>query len=98
MFQSVYGLTECTGSVFQSVSIKSKEKFPILVNFLQEHMEAKVINGNGGMVPFGTPGELCVRGYANMVGYWDDEERTNEILGKDGWLKTGFVCPLPILS
>ncbi|XP_063922176.1 medium-chain acyl-CoA ligase ACSF2, mitochondrial-like [Zophobas morio] len=86
---SVYGLTECTGSVFQSVSIKSKEKFPILVNFLQEHMEAKVINGNGGMVPFGTPGELCVRGYANMVGYWDDEERTNEILGKDGWLKTG---------
>ena len=91
MFQSVYGLTECVGSVFQSVPTKSTEKCPILVNYLQEHMEAKVIDENGGVVPFGTPGELCVRSYSNMLGYWNDEKKTNDMLGQDGWLRTGFV-------
>ncbi|XP_063917946.1 medium-chain acyl-CoA ligase ACSF2, mitochondrial-like [Zophobas morio] len=83
---SVYGLTECTASVFQSVPI---ENSPILVYYVQEHVEVKVINDNGEMVPFGTPGELCIRGYCNMLGYWEDDERTNEMLRKDGWLKTG---------
>ncbi|XP_063922160.1 medium-chain acyl-CoA ligase ACSF2, mitochondrial-like isoform X2 [Zophobas morio] len=83
---SVYGLTECTASVFQSVPI---ENSPFLVYYLQEHVEAKVINDKGEMVPFGTPGELCIRGYCNMQGYWEDEEKTNEMLSKDGWLKTG---------
>ena len=50
------------------------------------------------MVPFGTPGELCIRGYCNMQDYWEDEEKTNEMLSKDGWLKTGFVQSLLILA
>ena len=66
--------------------------------YLQEHVEAKVINDKGEMVPFGTPGELCIRGYCNMQGYWEDEEKTNEMLSKDGWLKTGFVQSLLILA
>lgn len=52
-------------------------------------MEAKVIDVDGRMVPFGQPGELCLRGYANMLGYWNDEAKTKEMIGPDHWLKTG---------
>lgn len=44
---------------------------------------------NGSMVPLESPGELWVRGYANMIEYWEDEENTKKILTNDGWLKTG---------
>ncbi|XP_063918020.1 medium-chain acyl-CoA ligase ACSF2, mitochondrial-like [Zophobas morio] len=91
---SAYGLTECTTTVFQAVPTETNAKSPIIVDYVQEHIEVKVINENGDLVPFGTPGELCVRCYSNMLKYWDDEEKTNEILGKDGWLRTGDQCIL----
>ena len=40
-------------------------------------------------VPFGKPGELWIRAYSTMLGYWGDEENTKKTLTKDGWLKTG---------
>jgi len=43
----------------------------------------------GRMVPMGTPGELWVRGYVVMLGYWNDEEKTRQFIGLDGWAKTG---------
>lgn len=66
-----------------------KERSISTVGYVGEHIEAKVINNEGNVVPFGTPGELCVRGYGNMLGYWDEEEKTKEIIGLDRWLKTG---------
>lgn len=47
------------------------------------------MNENGVPVPFGTSGELWVRGYCNMMGYWEDEENTRKTLTQEGWLKTG---------
>ncbi|XP_063917984.1 medium-chain acyl-CoA ligase ACSF2, mitochondrial-like [Zophobas morio] len=85
----IYGLTECTGSVFQSVPTGIKEESPKFVKYVQEHMEVKVIDEHDQTVPFGTPGELCVRGYSIMSGYWKDEEKTNDLIGQDGWLRTG---------
>jgi len=41
------------------------------------------------MVPMGTPGELWVRGYVVMLGYWNEEEETRQFIGLDGWAKTG---------
>jgi long-subunit acyl-CoA synthetase (AMP-forming) len=43
------------------------------------------------MVPMGTPGELWVRGYNVMLGYWNDEDKTRQFIGPDGWAKTGYV-------
>jgi len=40
-------------------------------------------------VSYGTPGELWIRGYCNMRGYWNDEVNTKNTLTQDGWLKTG---------
>lgn len=52
-------------------------------------MYKQVVDKTGIPVPYGVPGELWVRGYCTMMRYWDDEERTREILTEDGWLKTG---------
>ena len=51
----------------------------------------QIVDENGVAVSFGKPGELWIRGYCTMLGYWDDEENTKKTLTKDGWLKTGDV-------
>ncbi|CAB0012971.1 unnamed protein product [Nesidiocoris tenuis] len=53
------------------------------------NLQVKVVDGEGKMVPFGTPGEAWFRSYSKMLGYWDDEERTKEIITSCGWLKSG---------
>ncbi|KAK9890740.1 hypothetical protein WA026_012088 [Henosepilachna vigintioctopunctata] len=87
--KSIYGLTETTCMIFSSKPGEDIDKSFTTVGCLAEHTEAKVIDTNGNVVPFGTPGELCVRGYQNMMGYWGDVEKTETTLGSDGWLKTG---------
>lgn len=57
---------------------------------MADHVEAKVVDVDGKIVPIGVPGELHVRGYCSTIGYWNDEEKTKEILDKNGWLKTGY--------
>lgn len=49
----------------------------------------QIVDQNGLPVPVGKPGELWIRGYCNMLRYWDDEENTKKTLTEDGWLKTG---------
>lgn len=48
-----------------------------------------MIDENGMTVPFGQRGELCIRSYLNIIDFYDDDEKTREVLGQDGWLKTG---------
>jgi len=52
-------------------------------------LQAKVVDATGKMVPFGTPGELWVRGYLNMLGYWGEDDKTKEIFSPSHWVKTG---------
>lgn len=87
--QSLFGLTETTGSSFQSMPYDNSKMTQEFVGRLQNNLEAKVIDENGQMVPFGQSGELCIRGYSTFLGYYQDEKKTNEIMGKDKWLKTG---------
>ena len=54
-----------------------------------QHVEVKIADSNGLTVPIGHPGELWTRGFHIMQGYWDDEEKTREVLGKDRWFHTG---------
>jgi fatty-acyl-CoA synthase len=53
------------------------------------HLEVKVVDTEGRIVPRGEPGELCTRGYSVMLGYWDDAERTAEAIDTAGWMHTG---------
>lgn len=54
-------------------------------------MEAKVVDDNGRVVPMGVTGELYVRGYSTMLGYYGDAKATSETIGADKWLRTGYV-------
>jgi len=53
--------------------------------------KVKVIDETGCIVPIGMPGEICLRGYGVMTGYWGDVEQTNKAIGPDRWYKTGYV-------
>jgi fatty-acyl-CoA synthase len=84
-----YGMTETSPVSFQSSPQDSLERRVTTVGRIQPHMEAKVIDPEGNTLPRGEPGELCTRGYAVMLGYWDDAERTAEAIDADGWMHTG---------
>lgn len=87
--RNIFGLTETTASVFQSKPGDSVDQVLHTVGHIQDNIEAKVIDSEGNVVPFGEPGELCVRGYSTFLGYHDDPEKTRETMGSDKWLHTG---------
>jgi len=41
------------------------------------------------IVPINTPGEVLTRGYNTMLGYWNDKDKTEEIITKDRWIRSG---------
>jgi fatty-acyl-CoA synthase len=84
-----YGMTETSPVSFQSSPHDSLERRVTTVGRIQPHMEAKVIDTEGRTLGRGEAGELCTRGYAVMLGYWDDEQRTREAIDCEGWMHTG---------
>lgn len=87
--KTVFGMTELSPVCFLSTKNESEYQVTETVGYLMDHLEAKVINQQGDIVPFGTPGELCVRGYSTMLEYFDDPEKTKETISNDKWLRTG---------
>lgn len=61
---------------------------------IQPHLEVKIVDPCGHVVPRGRPGELCTRGYSVMLGYWEDEARTAEAIDWAGWMHTGDLAIL----
>ncbi len=88
-----YGMTETSPVSFQSATTDSLEKRTTTVGRIQPHLEAKIVDATGAIVPVGETGELCTRGYSVMLGYWDDEARTREAV-VDGWMRTGDLATL----
>ena len=87
-----YGMTETSPVSFQSGADDSIERRVSTVGRVQPHCEVKIIDNEGRIVPRGTPGELCTRGYSVMLGYWGDEARTAEAIDKAGWMHTGDLA------
>jgi fatty-acyl-CoA synthase len=89
-----YGMTETSPVSFQSGTDDAIERRVSTVGRVQPHCEVKIIDNDGRIVPRGTPGELCTRGYSVMLGYWDDAPKTAEAIDKAGWMHTGDIATL----
>jgi fatty-acyl-CoA synthase len=57
-------------------------------------VEIKIVDDDGRIVPRGTPGEFCTRGYSVMLGYWDEREKTAQAIDPAGWMHTGDLATM----
>ena len=88
-----YGMTETSPVSFQSAPTDPLDKRVSTVGRVMPHLEVKVIDAAGELLPAGQTGELCTRGYSVMRGYWGDPERTLEAV-RDGWMHTGDLATI----
>ena len=88
-----YGMTETSPVSFQSSTTDPLEKRTTTVGRIQPHLEVKIVDPLGNVVPVGETGELCTKGYSVMLGYWGDDEKTREAI-VDGWMHTGDLATL----
>jgi fatty-acyl-CoA synthase len=89
-----YGMTETSPVSFQSSVDDPLERRVATVGRIQPHLEVKIVDVEGRIVPVGTPGELLTRGYSVMREYWGDEERTREAIDVSRWMHTGDLATL----
>lgn len=87
-----YGMTETSPVSLQSATDDPLERRVSTVGRVQPHVEIKVVDTDGRVVPRGVTGELCTRGYSVMLGYWNDEEKTREAVDAAGWMHTGDLA------
>jgi len=89
-----YGMTETSPVSFQSSRDDLLELRVSTVGRIQPHLEVKIVDRDGRVVPRGEAGELCTRGYSVMLGYWNDEARTAEAIDSAGWMHTGDLATI----
>ena len=89
-----YGMTETSPVSFQTGQDDPIERRVSTVGRVQPHLECKVVDEHGEIVPRGVAGEFCTRGYSVMLGYWDDPERTAESIDVDGWMHSGDLATI----
>jgi fatty-acyl-CoA synthase len=89
-----YGMTETSPVSTQTMIGDSLDKQVSTVGRVHPHVEVKIVDAEGRIVPRNTPGEFCTRGYSVMLGYWDDEERTAQAIDKGGWMHTGDLATM----
>ncbi|PHV13222.1 AMP-binding protein [Chitinimonas sp. BJB300] len=87
-----YGMTETSPASFQSSNDVPLERRVTTVGRIHPHVEVKIIDTEGHIVPRGRSGELCVRGYNVMLGYWGDDAKTQEAIDAAGWMHTGDLA------
>jgi fatty-acyl-CoA synthase len=87
-----YGMTETSPVSFQSATDDPLERRVSTVGRIHPHVEVKVVDLEGRVVPRGERGELCTRGYSIMLGYWDEPEKTADVLDAAGWMHTGDLA------
>ena len=87
-----YGMTETSPVSFQSATDDPLEKRVATVGRIHPHVQVKIIDDHSRVVPRGTSGELCTRGYSVMLGYWSEEEKTKDDIDRAGWMHTGDLA------
>ena len=89
-----YGMTETATVSAQSSTSDSVEQRVGTVGRVHPHLEIKIVDEQGKVVPRGQLGELCVRGYSVMLGYWEDHEKSQEVIDSARWMHTGDIAEM----
>ncbi|MBB5936189.1 AMP-binding protein [Streptomyces zagrosensis] len=95
-----YGMTETSPIATQTLlptaadsEVEMLERRTQTVGVVHPHLELKVIDPATRLtLPRGERGELCVRGYSVMLGYWEEPERTAEVIDAARWMHTGDLA------
>jgi fatty-acyl-CoA synthase len=94
-----YGMTETSPVSTQSSTDDPLDKRVSTVGRVHPHVEIKIVDpATGSVVPQGTPGELCTRGYSVMLGYWNNPEATAESIDAGRWMHTGDLATMDDLG
>jgi len=89
-----YGMTETSPLTTQTATDDPLEERVTTVGRVHPHAQARIVGPNGEIVPVGVQGEYCSNGYAVMLGYWNDPERTAEAIDDDGWMHSGDLATM----
>jgi len=86
-----YGQTECSPVNHMTSHDDPIQKRVETVGQPGPHLEVKLLDEQGRVVPIGEPGDICSRGYAVMEGYWNDPQQTAETVDEEAWLHSGDI-------
>jgi fatty-acyl-CoA synthase len=90
-----YGMTETSPVSTQTAADDPLDQRVGTVGRVHPHLEVKVADpATGETCAVGETGELCTRGYSVMLGYWEDPQRTAEVLDDEGWMHTGDLATM----
>uniref|UniRef100_A0A2I2ZKJ6 Medium-chain acyl-CoA ligase ACSF2, mitochondrial n=1 Tax=Gorilla gorilla gorilla TaxID=9595 RepID=A0A2I2ZKJ6_GORGO len=90
-----YGTTENSPVTFAHFPEDTVEQKAESVGRIMPHTEARIMNMEAGtLAKLNTPGELCIRGYCVMLGYWGEPQKTEEAVDQDKWYWTGDVATM----
>jgi fatty-acyl-CoA synthase len=90
-----YGMTETSPISTQSAVDDPLERRVSTVGRVQPHLEIKIIDpATNQIVPRGTAGEFCTRGYSVMIGYWNNEAATRASIDPAGWMHSGDLAAM----
>jgi fatty-acyl-CoA synthase len=91
----IYGLTEASPGITQTRRDDTLEHRTQTVGQVLPEMEVKMVDPvTRAAADTDQPGELCVRGYNVMRGYYNNPEATRAAIDADGWLRTGDQATL----
>jgi fatty-acyl-CoA synthase len=90
-----YGMTETSPVSTQTRAEDDLDRRVSTVGQVHPHVEIKIVDpATGLVVERGVPGELCTRAYSVMLGYWDEPEKTAEVLDAARWMHTGDLAEM----
>jgi len=85
-----YGLTETSpAAIINPLDLKA---FNGAIGVPLPHTDISIRDDEGNELPIGEAGELCIKGPQVMRGYWRRPDETAEVLGPDGFLRTGDIA------
>ncbi len=92
--QIAYGMTETSPVSLQTGPDDELELRVTTVGRTQPHLESKIVDAEGKIVPRGQIGELCTRGYSVMLGYWNNPQATTDSIDPGRWMHTGDLASM----